>query len=138
GVGVAINASSNNTIGGTAAGAGNTIAFNLLGVDVTSGSGDSVLSNSIFANAALGIDLGPSGVTLNDPNDLDAGANNLQNFPVIATVSSMSSSVTIHGLLNSAPSTTYLLQFFANPSAHPSGFGEGKTLLGSASVTTNA
>jgi hypothetical protein len=31
-----------------------------------------------------------------------------------------------------------LLQFFANTAADPSGFGEGQTLLGSTSITTNA
>ena len=57
GVIVSNNASSN-TIGGTAAGAGNTIAFNVLaGVSVGSGTGNSILSNSIFSNGKLGIDL---------------------------------------------------------------------------------
>ena len=57
GVIVSNNASSN-TIGGTAAGAGNTIAFNILaGVSVESGTGNSILTNSIFSNGKLGIDL---------------------------------------------------------------------------------
>ncbi len=53
-----------NSVGGTAAGAGNTIAFNggngvTIGDNVTDPStGDAVLGNSIFSNTGLGIDLG--------------------------------------------------------------------------------
>jgi titin len=65
----------NNTVGGTAAGAGNLIAFNgddgvLVGGTAGStgnalaGTGNSVLGNSIFGNGKVGIDLGPDdGVT---------------------------------------------------------------------------
>ena len=46
---------SNNTIGGTGGGQGNTIAFNVAaGVLVESGTGDSILSNSIFSNGEQG------------------------------------------------------------------------------------
>ena len=47
------NNASDNTIGGTVAGAGNTIAFNVLaGVSVESGTGDSILTNSIYSNGS--------------------------------------------------------------------------------------
>ena len=52
------NSASSNTIGGTIAGLGNIIAFQVMsGVLVESGTGDSILSNSIFGNGMLGIDL---------------------------------------------------------------------------------
>src|SRR5262249_47478543 len=61
----------NNSIGGTSLGAGNIIAFNgHNGVTIgafafdPSTVEDSILSNSIFANGALGIDLADDGVTL--------------------------------------------------------------------------
>ena len=45
------NNASNNTIGGTTTGQGNTIAFNVAaGVLVQSGTGDSIVSNSIYSN----------------------------------------------------------------------------------------
>src|SRR5207244_11171763 len=56
---------SNNTIGGTAGNTGNKIAFNLQGgviMDFDSGPGNSIISNSIFSNDSLGIDLGLNGV----------------------------------------------------------------------------
>src|SRR5262249_35537381 len=57
----------NNTIGGTAPGAGNTIAYDRKGVVITGSdtTGNRILGNAIFANAGPGIDLGDDGVTLN-------------------------------------------------------------------------
>jgi len=131
------NGASNNTIGGTASGAGNTIAFNGGdGVAVFSGTGNDILSNSIFSNTGLGIDLGPNGVTPDDVGDADTGANNLQNFPVLA--SATSGSITITGTLNSIANTTFRIEFFSNNACDPSGNGEGKTFLGFTDVTTDA
>ena len=137
GVFITFNAS-DNTIGGTASGAGNTVAFNFNGVFVFSGTGNAILSNSIFANTALGIELeGTSqGVTPNDPGDGDVGANNVQNFPVLDTAQSGSSTF-INGTLNSTANTQFRLEFFSNTTCDPSGFGEGKTFLGSTDVTTD-
>jgi titin len=129
---------SGNKIGGP--GAGNLIANNQeAGVLVTSGSGNLITQNSIDSNVLLGIDLyaGAFGVTPNDPCDADTGANNLQNFPVLTSVSSSGGSTAIQGTLNSTPNTTFTLEFFANAAADPSGFGEGQTFIGSTTVTTD-
>ena len=55
-----IQGTANNTmIGGTAAGAGNPIAYNAgKGVAIHTGTGHQVLGNSIYSNTGLGIDLG--------------------------------------------------------------------------------
>ena len=82
--GVFIDASSNTTIGGTAAGAGNAIAFNgAAGVSVVGGTSNAVLGNQIYSNTAQGINVGVSGVLANDTGDGDTGANNGQNYPVL-------------------------------------------------------
>ena len=61
-VGISINGSGN-TIGGVAAGAANTIAFNTAdGVQVTGGKDNPIRGNSIYANGGLGIELGTSGM----------------------------------------------------------------------------
>jgi len=44
---------------------------------------------------------------------------------------------TIGATLNSIPSTTFRVEFFASAAADPSGFGEGQTYLGFISVTTD-
>ena len=52
--------SANNTIGGTAVGAGNTVAFSTgtgVDVDATAGTGNAIRLNAIFSNTGLGIDL---------------------------------------------------------------------------------
>ena len=53
------------------------------GIFVSNGTGNTILINDISGNAGLGIDLGGDGVTANDDDDPDTGANNLQNFSVI-------------------------------------------------------
>jgi hypothetical protein len=132
---------SNNTIGGIAAGAGNVIAFNgAAGVavqDATS-TGNAIRGNSIHANAGLGIDLGGDGVTANDPGDPDTGPNQLQNYPVLSAAAVVGGSTTVAGSLNSTPFATFTLDFYANSTADPSGFGPGERYLGSTTLTTDA
>jgi CSLREA domain-containing protein len=133
-------AGSNNLIGDGTAGGSNTIAFNgqdgVL-VSVSTSAGNAISRNSIFSNTGLGIDLvggfeDAAGKTANDPGDIDAGANGLQNFPVLTSAKKTSTGTTIVGTLGSATSKTYQVQFFSNPSGN-----EGKTFLGQKSVTTN-
>src|SRR5262249_36714685 len=136
-----------NVVGGLAAGAGNRIAFNNVGVFVgTAGfgfpdaAGDSILGNSIVSNTGLGIDLGGDGTTNNDPlpGDADAGPNNLQNFPVLTGVTASGGNTVITGRLNSLANTSFRIEFFVSDSRDPSGFGEGQSFLGSTNVTTDA
>lgn len=141
--GVHIIDASRNTVGGTAAGAGNTIAFNGGdGVFIQPGNAaakdNAVLSNTVFSNTGLGIDLFPDGVTANDAGDADTGANNLQNFPSLTSAIAFSSSTTAVGTLNSTANTAFLLELFSNVSCDPSGNGEGQTFIGATSVTTDA
>jgi hypothetical protein len=133
------NLASNNSIGGTASGAGNIIAFNGDdGVTILGDPGNDIRANSIFSNAQLGIDLGSNGVTLNDFCDGDQGANNLQNFPIILGSGHTATTITVQGILNSTPNTIFSLDFFANSICDPLGFGEGATYLGTATVRTDA
>jgi hypothetical protein len=143
------------TIGGSASGAGNVIAYsggdgivigsgdntgsvtitgnsiygNLdSGVFVYSGTGNSILGNSIFANSLQGI-------SLNNANN----ANDKQAAPVLTGVSGSAASPTITGSLTSVPNTTFRIEFFASP-APPAGNlsnTEGQTLLGFTYVTTD-
>ena len=138
-IGVHFASAQNNTLGGLAVGAANKIAFNGgPGVVLTFATRISIRGNSIFGNNGLGIDLDASGVSPNDLNDSDSGANNLQNFPVINTVSSNGSSTTILGSLNSTPNTAFQIDFYSNAAVDPSGHGEGALFFGTTSVSTNA
>ncbi len=133
---------SDNRIGGSRPGAGNTVGFNGqagIRVHFNAGTGNQILGNSVFASGkpdnSLGIDIGPGGVTPNDPGDADTGSNELQNFPVIFTAGG--SSLTISGMLNSVPNTEFRVEFFANAECDPSGHGEGETFVGHTMVTTD-
>ncbi len=132
--------SSNNTIGGTTSVAGNTIAFSAgIGVDVdaTAGAGNAIRLNSIFSNTALGIDLGGNGVTLNNSVP-HTGPNEHQNFPVINAVTSAGGTTTVAGTFSSTPSTDFAIDFYTLSSTNASGFGEGRFVLGSAMLATDA
>ena len=143
----------NNTIGGTAAGAGNRIAFNGsdgVRVDTSApavNSSNAILGNSIYSNAGLAINLQGGtengfSVTANDGGDADTGPNYLQNFPVLTGAATNGAQVTIIGSLNSTASGNFRIEFFASavpvPGADPSGHGEGQRYLGFVNVTTNA
>jgi hypothetical protein len=105
----------------------------MLGNEANEAAGNSVLRNSIFANAGLGIDLGDDGPTANDFGGFDGGPNGLQNFPVLDS-SRTGTKTIIKGSLRSVPETTYIVRFFKN---RP-GEDEGRTFFGKRSVTTDA
>ncbi|MGH2684402.1 MAG: calcium-binding protein, partial [Actinomycetota bacterium] len=127
-------------IGDTAAGAANAIAFNDEHGIVTlsnSGTDNSFLGNTTHDNGQLGIDLSNDGVTVNDANDPDPGANNLQNFPEITSVTT-GGTTTVNGTLDTDGSNTfYRLEFFVQDTPDPSFFGEGQTFLGAGEVQTD-
>ena len=141
GHGVHLTTVDNNTIGGTATGAGNIIANNSwAGVQIqdNTATGNTISGNAIYANGGLGIDLGNDGVTANDAGDGDGGANNLQNFPVLSkAVTNGVDSITIEGSLNSTVTSYFRIEFFASGTADGTGYGEGETYLGYANIATD-
>jgi len=140
------NTANNNVVGGVGPGEANVIAFNAVrGVvgEVNSGTGNVIRGNSIHDNGELGIDWVPVGPTPNDPGDGDTGMNDYQNFPIIQSVQHLGpqgGSTEIVGKLDTAPSTTYDLDFYANPacSNFPREFVEGQQWHGTMPVTTDA
>lgn len=131
---------SDNQIGGVMSGAGNVVAFNnasgvLLASDA--GTGNVVLSNSIYSNGNLGIDLGEDDVSPNDPFDVDSGPNNLQNSPVLNMVKTKSNGIMVQGVLHSTGNTVFRLELFNSEACDPSGYGEGQIYLGSVQLRTN-
>ena len=135
---------SNNTVGTDGDGGGdetegNTIANNadagVLVLDATS-LGNTIRRNAISDNGGLGIDLGGDGVTINDLGDGDSGAGGLQNFPTIDSVRRRDGELRVRGRINSTPSTSFVIDLYANAQADPSGFGEAERWLQSIDVIT--
>ena len=135
-------------IGGTDPGQANVIAYNSgtlafsvpVGILVQISSNHvTIRGNSIHDNEQLGIELNGDGPTPNDAGDADTGGNDLQNFPIVKSVVYGASSVEVLGKFNSAPSTQYTLDFYANPACtrFPRDFNQGETYLGSSQITTD-
>jgi hypothetical protein len=124
--GINIFNSANDTIGGTAPGAGNTIAFDGHdGALVDRNAGNTILRNRIF-----GHDNG-LGIRLAD------GANHDQVFPTITSAVFDGEYTTITGTLTSAPTTTFTIELFVNSVCNPSGYGEGERFIASLTVATD-
>ena len=141
GDGIRVIGGNDNTIGGLLPGVGNVVAFNTgNGVEVDSGTGNTVTRNAISDNLGLGIDLGGEDLpTLNDSADVDTGGGvDLVNFPEVDVATTSAGGVTtVDWQLDDAlPLTRFRLDFYANDACDGSGHGEGETFLGSAFATT--
>ncbi len=80
-------------------------------ITVLRGTGNRLTYNTFASGGSLPIDLGNDGRTENDDGDRDTGPNDLQNFPVLTNV--MTGSTVVQGTLNSTPSSSFTLQFYA-------------------------
>ncbi len=141
----------NDPVGGLGAGQGNIIAENRgVGVNLLPGAGIfsanpisiAIRGSAIYDNGGFGIDLGNDRVSANQlPGDTRTGGpNSWQQFPLLTSVSASSSTgmTTLAGTLDSTPSTSFLVDFYASAAADPSGFGQGQRYLATASVVTDA
>ena len=128
-----------NTIGGTAAGAGNIIrGASAFGVFVDLGSGNAVLRNSLVDNGLAGIELNPIGPAANDIGDIDHGPNEGQNRPILTGAMLQGGDVVIAGVLDSIANADYRIEFFHSDTCHVSGLGEAQHFLGAMTLTLDA
>jgi hypothetical protein len=159
--GIEFHGGGNGIIGGSGAGEGNIIAFNGgYGGVVFLSSGNAVVGNTIHDNTPHGVVVfeganvnntfqensiydqsgiaygtGWFGPISNDALDVDTGGNLRQNYPDIGPV--RPGDAELNGVLSSAASTTYRLDFYRNTGCHPSGYGEAEEWLGNMDVTTD-
>ncbi|RYY21101.1 MAG: hypothetical protein EOO36_01665, partial [Cytophagaceae bacterium] len=140
---------SNNTIYGNGANvsllgaaSGNTVVGNVIrssartgagGIVAQGGTSANTFSQNIFdANTGLAIDLtngtttNGDGVTLNDLNDADSGANGLANFPVLTSPGVSTTTLTVRGYARPGA----LVEVYI-AAVDPTNFGEGQSYLGS-------
>jgi len=123
---------------------GNTVRGNGIGIGLygtppdAAGSHNRLVPNVISGNTQLGIDLGNDGVTPNDPDDPDTGPNDLQNFPVITSVftDSSTSSTTVQGTLNSTPNSSFTVDVFYSTVCTTTS-RQGVAFAGTGSVSTD-
>jgi len=79
---------------------------------------------------------------LNDPLDADNGPNNLQNYPVVTSVTRSVVGANVSGTLSSTPNRTFRIEIFRNSStgngpAQRSGLGRAAELLGGVTAITD-
>lgn len=149
---------SNNSIGGLDQddGAGNTllsgnwIASNrndgvlvgsdpLVGYSTPAGTGNAILSNFIYANGKLDVDLGPDdGPTENTSGPHDSGPNLLQNYPQLSVPSFTKDATTVTFTLDGKPNTDITIQIFAQAAPDSLGVGGSCRLVATQTVTTDA
>jgi CSLREA domain-containing protein len=143
--------------GGTNAGEGNIVENNRAGGLLLGGHLDhypsaQILGNTIFNNEdftsslpipGLGINLtsqegaGVLGVDPQEPIQPAAGANNLQNSPVLSSANSSAGALTLTGSLHGVGNTNYVLEVYADETQNPFGAGEGQTLLERINLSTD-
>ncbi|MBN2148264.1 MAG: hypothetical protein JW726_12805, partial [Anaerolineales bacterium] len=98
--------------------------------------GNTITRNHI--SDAPGIDLGDDGPTPNDAGDVDTGANDLQNYPLLNSAALLGNQLIVTGTLDTLPSRAYTLEFFGNYNCGYGGDTTGREYLGTAVVTTTA
>jgi hypothetical protein len=127
-----------NLIGGTGANEGNLIRGNgIYGVQVRdpSTTNNTIVRNSIYENVSLDIDLNDDGISANDANDADVGANDILNYPNITRVRNSGGTLTVDYTLD-VPAGDYRIEFFKNPGgAHGSGNGGGESFASTDTIT---
>jgi hypothetical protein len=141
--GIWVRDDTNDQIGGTPALANRIVDGPGVGVWVMDGttSGISVRANSIVSDGLNG-GVDNSGIYLTGYTYHTGplvGPNNMQNYPVLSTAIG-GSSTHVTGTLNSTPSTTFTLDFYANDpgEANAGSYGQGHDYLGSATVATDS
>jgi hypothetical protein len=109
--GVQITQANNNLIGNSPL-LGNSIGYKFTAIAVDGVSAGNLLqSNQYTGRTTVPIDLGSNGSTINDTGDVDAGPNNLQNYPIVqlATVDGI-----VAGTFSSLPFRIYELQLYTS------------------------
>lgn len=135
GTGISLDEMGTVTIGGDAAAAANTIAYNNGRAIVLGGGANdkvTIRRNVIHSNSGLAIDLaGDNSLTSNDALDADAGR---QNFPLLLSADSTAgNATTVTGLINTSGSTPLIIDFYAADVAN----NEARTWLGSKTILTD-
>ena len=103
---------------------GNLIEFNGgPGITITSGKQVFISSNSIYANGGIGI---------------DNGANNLQSVPSLDSVRTAGGYTVFRGSLAATPNSSFTVDFYSVPDLDLTDNGEGKTFLGTTTLSTDA
>lgn len=126
----------NNNIGRTSSGSSVTVME--VSIAVSSGTGNTFLNNRFGDVSYMGIENTTwDGPNINDLQDADTGANDLQNYPVIAQAFAISGNLNVSGTFNGEANTTIEVEFYTAETAL-SGVAYGVDSIGTLTLTTDA
>lgn len=111
---------------------GNVIAYNGrngIVVESDDADGNLILSNSVWGNKIMGIDLYPIGPNPNDAGDLDEGPNQQMNTPIIETVRLTGGDLELSGWIDTQAPETIDVAVYVSDCGHETA-GQGKIPLG--------
>ncbi len=133
---------SDNIVGGIEPWQANTVAHNSSrGISLRSFgpavTGNTLRGNLIYENTGLAVDLAADWRTSNDPGDVDSGANDLQNYPVLTAALRVSGGTRVLGSFNSTALTSFTLDFYQS-GACVANTGQAEAYLGALNLTTDA
>jgi hypothetical protein len=132
-----------NVVGGASSPEACTTACNIIGHNIGNGvtigsspsdsttRGNTISGNSIYADGALGIDLGNDGVTPNGQTGPGAGPNDLVHVPTKVVADYNGIITMVSGVLSATLPQTYRVDVYADQAPNPTGYGEGQLYLGS-------
>jgi hypothetical protein len=136
-----LNGSSNNSIVNNNIGrssSGVPVSTMEVSIAVSSGTGNTFRSNRFSDVTYMGIENTMwDGPNANDALDADSGANDLQNYPVIAQAFPVSGNLNVSGTFNGEANTTIEIEFYTAATA-VSGVDYGVDPIGTLTVTTDA
>ncbi|MFN9504296.1 MAG: beta strand repeat-containing protein, partial [Rubrivivax sp.] len=140
GNGILASAATSTTIGGIAAGAGNTIRLaTAKAIVVTGASNVTIRGNSISGSTGLGLDLAGDGITANDGAKTTGQPNLLMDSPVYTSARARGNQLTVAGYVGSAANQAAFgsatVDFYVSDAA--SANGSGKTWLGTLTADAN-
>lgn len=93
--------------------------------------------NKIHSTTLLSIDIGSTGVTVNDAGDEDTGANDLMNFPVLKKATREGDTLKVVADLDFNPTEApFTIELFDNDEVNSSGHGGGHYFIGSVTTST--
>lgn len=122
--GILVANSSGNMIGSIDPQMGNSIRYNKTGITVRNSTGVTIWGNSLYSDRQGGIKL--------------VNGNNMQPAPKLDSAVSSGGNTTIYGKLHAEAAKSFHIEYFKNETCPPSSGGEGKTFIGTQTVTTDA
>ncbi|MCL5269208.1 MAG: CSLREA domain-containing protein [bacterium] len=94
-----------------------------------------IRGNYIYSNGGLGIDLGADGPSIHHDPNLAEGPNLWLHAPIFTAIQIVNGDTVVDATLDALTNAPFTVDFFANKSCDPLGYGEGKFPLFSQSVT---